>query len=68
MRKPVPPLGPQHRAPAPAPSLETHLKREKVKGPPNGCRYMYIGRKEETRMKSNDRRERVDEKTPIHER
>src|SRR6218665_1622035 len=50
----VPPLGPQHRVPEPVPSLETHLKREKVKGRPNGWRY--VGRKEETRLKSNGRK------------
>ena len=42
----APPLGPE-----PVPSLETH--HQQVKGPSNGCRY--IGRKEETRMKSNGR-------------
>src|SRR6218665_3878000 len=53
MRTTVSPLGPQHRVPEPVPSLETHLESEYVKGRPNGCRY--VGRKEETRMKSNGR-------------
>src|SRR6218665_1991753 len=52
-RTPAPPLGPQHRLPEPVPSLETHLKSEQVKGRPNGWRY--VGRKEETRLKSNGR-------------
>src|SRR6218665_777834 len=50
----VPPLGPQHRVPEPVPSLETHLKSEKVKGRPNGWRY--VGSKEETRLKSDGRK------------
>src|SRR6218665_3284936 len=48
-----PPLGPQPRVPEPVPSLETHLKSEQVKDRPNGWRY--VGRKEETRLKSNGR-------------
>jgi len=42
----VPPLKPQHRVSESVPSLETHLNSEKVKGRPNGWRY--VGRKEET--------------------
>src|SRR6218665_2641983 len=54
MRSAVPPLGPQHRVPQPVPSRETHLNIEQVKkGRPNGWRY--VGRKEETRLKSNGR-------------
>src|SRR6218665_1163703 len=51
MRTAVPPLGSQHRVPESVPSLETHLNSEQVKGRPNGWRY--VGRKEETRLKSN---------------
>src|SRR6218665_3381494 len=58
MCTPVLPLKPQHRVPEPVPSLETHLKSEKVKGRPNVWRY--VGRKEETRLKSNDRYERME--------
>src|SRR6218665_1333417 len=58
MRTAVPPLGPQHQVPGPVPSLETHLKSELVKGRPNGWRY--DGRKEETRLKSNGRYERME--------
>src|SRR6218665_1238270 len=54
MRTAVPPLGPQHRVPETVPSLETHLKSEYVKGRPNGWRY--VGRKEETRSKSDGRK------------
>src|SRR6218665_848962 len=49
----APPLKPQHRVSEPVSSLETHLNSEKVKGRPNGWRY--VGRKEETRLKSNGR-------------
>src|SRR6218665_1195819 len=58
MRTAVPPLGPQHQVPGPVPSLETHLKSELVKGRPNVWRY--VGRKEETRLKSNGRYERME--------
>src|SRR6218665_614413 len=54
MRTAVRPLGPQHRVPEPVPSLESHLKSEYVKGRPNGWRY--VGRKEETRSKSDGRK------------
>src|SRR6218665_672406 len=52
------PLGPQHRVPEPVPSLKTHLKSEYVKGRPNVWRY--VSRKEETRLKSNGRYERME--------
>src|SRR6218665_2015853 len=42
----VPPLGPQHGVPESVPILETHLKSDKVKDRPNGCRY--VGRNEKT--------------------
>ena len=52
----VPPLKPQHRVKVP--SLETNLKGKKAKGRPNGWRY--VGRKEETRLKSNGRQQRME--------
>src|SRR6218665_2506295 len=60
-----PPLGPQHRVPEPVPSLETRLKSKYVKGRPNWWRY--VGRKEETRLKSNGRYEQM-EKTKYGKR
>jgi len=49
--------------PEPVPSLETH--HQQVEGRPNGCRY--VGRKEETRTKSNGMW-RVNGKTPRYGR
>src|SRR6218665_1621055 len=63
MRTPAAPH--QHQVPVPVPSLESHLKSKSAKGRPNGCRY--VGRKEETLMKSNGRG-RVNGKTPRYGR
>ena len=46
--------------------LETHLNKWVKKGQPNECRY--VGRKEETWMKSNSRWQRVNGKTPRYGR